>query len=312
MKKILALCLCLSVLLLCGCSSANTPVQKMIVAMGTTVNIQLWGGDARATLTPAETLLYEQDITWSHTNPLSIISRINAGEETPDAEQQAVLDRAEELSVLTGGCFDPKMGALAALWKTKLATGQIPTEEEIQAAASQQMWNLSAVSKCQAGAVLVDMLEERYMACAFLNMDDVIQSYGGKNDGSAWSIAIPNPRGNDTAAVLEVEGTMTVSTAGDYQNYKEIDGVRYHHILDPKTGMPVHNGIASVTVLCRDAMKAGALSTALFVKGLEEATEFWRAHHDFEAVFIMEDGTIYATDGVVLTEGEAQTIPSAQ
>ena len=90
-----------------------------------------------------------------------------------------------------------------------------------------------------------------------------------------------------------------VVTSGGYQRYFEQDGVRYHHILDPKTGPPAASGLQSVSVVSQDDTLADALSTALFVMGLDAGAALYRAGDlAFEAIFMTDDGSVWITPGL--------------
>ena len=84
---------------------------------------------------------------------------------------------------------------------------------------------------------------------------------------------------------------------GDYERYVEVDGVRYHHILDPRTGSPAHSDVAGVTIVTKDGFLSDALSTACFVLGQEEGQKLLEKY-DAEGLFIDHEGTITMTEGM--------------
>ena len=169
--------------------------------------------------------------------------------------------------------------------------------------------DLGGIAKGYAAERCVALLEQNGATAALLSLGGNVQTYGTKPDGSAWRIGIADPSSPaQSIATLTVHGTKALVTSGGYQRYFEADGVTYHHILDPETGCPAQSGLASVTVIADSGTMADAYSTALFVMGLERATDFWRREQSFEAVFVTTDGAIYATDGVTPEDCEYTVI----
>ena len=130
----------------------------------------------------------------------------------------------------------------------------------------------------------------------------------GDNDGEPYNVGIQKPFAETGETELTVKLTdMTAVTSGIYERYFEFDGKIYHHILNPKTGYPVENDVASVTVICSNSTIADGLSTACLVLGVTEGKALAESF-DAETVFILKDGTVLVSDGLTLSDGDTPCI----
>ena len=322
MKRQIFVLLLLAVLLLSACGT-RAPVQKELFAMDTVFSLKVWGDEAALDAVSDE--LTRLDSLLDATDEASAIGRLNAGEPL-DGEAAMLVRQAVDYSEATGGAFDPTVYPLVRLWGFTDETQRVPSDAEIAAALTkigteQVQLGENAVSLHTGAAIDLGGIAKGYAAdrcvallqqsdaAALLSLGGNIQTYGAKPDGTPWTIGIADPQQPEQAvASVAVTGTKALVTSGGYQRYFEADGVTYHHIIDPKTGRPAESGLASVTILADSGTMADAYSTALFVMGLEDAVDFWRAEQSFEAVFITTDGEIYATEGVSLSGCEFTVI----
>lgn len=159
--------------------------------------------------------------------------------------------------------------------------------------------DLGAVGKGAALDEIRRVLEQREeISGGVISVGGSILVYGAKPDGSSWKVAIVNPA--DTASAIgymSLKGTWCVSTSGDYERYAMVDGIRYHHILNPATGYPADSGVRSVTVLSDSGLLSDALSTACFVLGIEEGMEL-AEKYGAEALFVDTKGNIVMSPGM--------------
>jgi len=143
----------------------------------------------------------------------------------------------------------------------------------------------------------LSLLEGKDVQAAFLNAGGDIKVLGTKPDGSKWRVGIRDPhKKNEVKAVLLLD-KGAVATSGDYERFFEQNGVRYHHIIDPKTGYPAR-GLSSVTVVAPNCLTADALSTAIFVLGLSEGLALLEKLPEVEGVFITEEGELFYSSGL--------------
>lgn len=279
--------------------------------------------------------LEEQELSWRIEG--SEVARINAladqgeaGEDlSPGQGEQGIfaslsavmgetLARIWQVSMDSGGALDVTLGRLSRLWNLDGADfSRIPEEGQVRDALKDTgfgrvqfpengIWlppgmqlDLGAVGKGIACDRVRAYLNSRpQITGAVVAVGGSVVTYGQKPDGSPWKVAIVHPREEGNyLGVLSLMGEQFVSTSGDYERYVTVDGVRYHHILDPATGYPARSGLCSVTIVCGSGLLADALSTACFVLGSEQGLDLAKSY-GAEALLVEEDGTLRMTEGM--------------
>lgn len=316
----LALCVCA----LAGCS--QEPVESTTFAMDTVMSFTLYGGWDREKTKETRDWMTSRlaycDQLFSATNGSSDISQANraAGQpvelKNPTAE---LLSQALELCEATDGALDITACPAVRAWGFTTEEHRVPSEEELAELAARIDWSavklegntvtlpegveidLGAVAKGFAGDEMAATARGSGITSALLDLgQSTLVAVGSKPGGKPWRIGVVDPAqpGNYFAVVELVD--MAMGTSGGYQRYFEEDGITYWHILDPATAAPARSGLASVTVVAPSALTCDGLSTALFVMGLEEGTQFWRDHPEleFDVIFVTQDGGIYRTAGL--------------
>ncbi len=315
-------------------SPAATP-QKLVhttTAMGTSVMVTVWADDEVAVATASEAAFDEirrldrMMTTWL---PESEISRINAaagkGAKEGGAavvvsdETLAVIERALAVSKASKGIFDITVGAFGGLWKfDEDMDGTLPDPAEVKRRVKLLGWRdvvvdhkkktvrlrrkgmritLGGIAKGYAVDRMAAILERAGFA------DFMVQAGGdlyvsGDKAGAPWVVGVRDPRGprDDSFAVAPVRD-HSFSTSGDYERGFVKDGVRYHHILDPRTGQPARAS-RSVTIMAKDAFTADAYSKVLFILGPEAGLAFAATLPDFQAVFVSGDNQVTMSPGL--------------
>ncbi len=160
--------------------------------------------------------------------------------------------------------------------------------------------DLGAIAKGYAADCLVDILRERGVKRASLSLGGNVYVYGKKPGGALWSVAIRDPSKPGQNAFMLKTRDATVVTSGAYERFFEQDGKTYGHILDPATGFPAKSGLESVTIVSHNSMVADALSTSLFVLGMEKIPEIKKSAlaGGFECVLVDASGKAYASKGL--------------
>ena len=290
--------------------------------MGTEVSVLLWHDDP-----VAGELLVEQVFAEAHRidqlmstyiddSRISDINRRAASEPVPAGDELfQLIRRSLDISVLTLGAFDVTYESVGQHYDFR--NRQRPDDTTV--AEERKLINWKFVELDQAsgtvsfreqgvrinlGGIAKGYVVERGITILRMNgIEHGIVTAGGDSRllgdrrGQPWMVGIRDPRKDGQVAISVPLEDEAISTSGDYERYFEENGVRYHHILTPSTGVPA-SGVHSATVFGPDAVFTDALSTSVFVMGVDKGLRLIASLPDYESIVIDADGQIYYSDGL--------------
>lgn len=314
MKKILiALAVVAAVAAAAIFFASSNEVKREFFAMNTFVSAKVKGFAAKDAAGGISTLVRELDSKQlSRYTSGSEISRINSeAEAVLSDEMRDYVTELLEVGKMSGGKFDIALGAVSDLWSFN-DSPRVPSTDELTEALSRSgsdKLSLSGNTLTRADGCIIDLgsagkgialdkvksyLSDKKISSAVVSVGGSVLLYGK----GSFNVGVRDPWGDAGRSVMTVKlGAGCVSTSGSYERCFEQGGKRYHHILDPDTGLPVENGLVSVTVISDSGLLSDALSTACFVLGAEGGAKL-AAKYGCEAIFITENKKVICTDGI--------------
>ena len=292
-----------------------------LFAMDTYMNLTAYGSNAEQAVDKAVSCINDLDKLLSTGLKTSEISQLNdSGNMILSSDASIILENSIKLYDNTNGAFNPLMYPIMEAWGFPTKEYKVPEEDELNQlltltdmsnlkyknSTGEVSFNLSGM-KVDFGGIAKGYTSSKVRDCfissgvtsGIISLGGNVQAIGKKPDGSMWRVGVQNPdsEGN-ILGVLKIQDKAVI-TSGGYERYFEQDGKTYHHIIDPSTGMPADSGLTSVTIISDNGTLADGLSTALFVMGLEKASDYWRDHYEeFDAVFFTDDKKLYITEGI--------------
>ncbi|AVR46747.1 thiamine biosynthesis protein ApbE [Christiangramia fulva] len=259
--------------------------------------------------------------SWDPSTQTSQINR-NAGIKPVKVSPELynLIDRALKISEITDGAFDISYASMDKIWKFDGSMTKMPSEDEIKESVSKVGYQniilnpadtsvflkkqgmkigFGAIGKGYAADQAKKLLMKEGVEAGIINASGDMNTWGTKPNGEAWKIAITNPMNKEHAfALLPIENRAVV-TSGDYEKFVNFNGIRYSHIINPKTGYPA-TGIISSTVFAPKAELADALATSVFVMGIDAGIDRINQLPGVECIIVDEEGKVHTSNNIKL------------
>ncbi|MBT3216960.1 MAG: FAD:protein FMN transferase [Candidatus Marinimicrobia bacterium] len=333
------------ILFLIGCEKPVQPISITGETMGTTYSIRYYYDGAKSPEKKniqrgIDSLLKEINLQMSTFIPESEISRFNTwsgkGTFQISSHFREVVERSLSWQNITDGSFIISIFPLVSIWGfgpdrwNRLEQWKPPPQSTIDSALekihregislslsglSKQFphtkIDLSAIAKGYAVDLVSEFLKQNKIANFLVEIGGEVRCRGLKSDGTLWKIGIDHP-GSETS-VRTILGknvnllNQSMATSGNYRNFHTFDGQKYHHELDPSTGYPVKNQLASVSVITKRCIDADALATALIVMGFEKGSALVESLSGYQAIWVLKMNAgieIRSSAGINLSENQ--------
>ena len=305
-----------------GCGNHPSPRTEQAFLLDTVVTVTYYDPADRNAVLDALVLCGEYELVFSRTKPESELYRLNAaGSMTVSPELREVLALALDFCARSGGRYDISLGGVSALYDFS-GTPHVPEDAALAEAMRHAGWenirldgdavtltdpaavvDLGSVAKGWIADRMKAYLTEHGVKHAILSLGGNILCLGGKPDGQPYKVGIQYPEKDSTALAATVSvREESVVTSGVYERFFVDQGVTYHHLLDPATGLPLDTELLAVSVVGPCSAKCDALSTVCFALGAEAGCALIDSLEGYEAVFIRSDGTQVKSAGFAAME----------
>jgi len=294
----------------------GSPFEMTVVAKDT---IQ---GNYYIDLAVAEVKRVENLISdWIPTTQISQVNQ-NAGIKPVKVDKEVfeLVERALKVSQITSGAFDISYASMDKIWKFDGSMKAMPTEEAIKKSVSKigykniildakeqtiflknegMKLGLGGIGQGYIADKIKALLQSKGCLSGIVNVSGDINTWGKQVDGKLWTVAIVNPMNkNKVFATFPLEDSA-VETSGSYEKFVTFNGVRYSHIIDPRSGYPAQ-GVVSVSVFAKQTEIADALATGIFVLGVEVGLDLVNQLKGIECVIVDDKGKIHTSKGIDL------------
>ena len=306
-------------LALCGCTAdSQSPCTSQIFALDTVIDITAYGDNGQKAISAASKEIYRLEKLFSVTNENSEIYMLNhsGGKEvTLSEETYSLLKTAKEINAATMGNFDITIYPVLTLWGFTEEEYRVPSDTEITDALActgienivlsenntvvllnNAQVDLGGIAKGYIADKAAQAMTDSGCTAGLLSLGGNIRTVGKKPSAELWSIGIQSPESKGYFATVSTE-ECSVITSGAYQRNFTENGVTYHHIIDPQTGKPSTSEAVSVTIIGKDGAVCDALSTAVYISGVDYAENLYKTM-DFEYIILTSDKKVYVSTGI--------------